>query len=404
MRPALVCCCAAAIVVAAAAIGTESFAQPSKQERNAARALAISGRKLYQAGDYETAIERFLGAEKIFHAPAHVLYLARAHAKLGQLVAALQIYQEIVDEPLTAKAPPAYHRAQDKARRELGALAPRIPAVELTVLGPAPDQGSVTIDDQPVASGALSSPQPLDPGEHRLTLQAPGWTEEQRLISLVEGETETLRVELRASAAGAGPSPGGSAGEEPLGEPLPVGPIVLLGLGGAGLIVGGVTGALALDREAELHERCPVNPCPPDNEALEDEAKVFATVSTPGLRRGWGCRGRRARLAPLRFLGFGRRGESPAAPTAARSDELGDWGDVLTGPEDSSPPAEDRSDQLVQGGDTPTGMRAYEAAGTAKGGLVAGKRSARAPLGFGTSPTGSLRADGLVGSGGHALA
>ncbi|MBW2456034.1 MAG: hypothetical protein JRI68_16065 [Deltaproteobacteria bacterium] len=282
MRRALVCCCAAAIFAAAAAIGTESSAQPSKQERNAARALAISGRKLYKAGDYGTAIERFHSAEEIFHAPAHVLYLARSHAKLGRLVAARMLYQQIVDERLGGDVPPAFHQAQAKARRELGALASRVPAVELTILGPAPDQVSVTIDDRPVPPEALGSPQPLDPGDHRITVRAPGWTEAQRLVSLTEGETKPLRIELRAGVGGSSPSPTGDA-DHPLGESLPVGPIVLLGFGGAALIVGGVTGALALDREEELHDRCPTNPCPPENEALEDDATVFATVSTVGF-------------------------------------------------------------------------------------------------------------------------
>jgi len=284
MGRALVWFCVAGLILAAATVGSDSSAQPSKQERNAARALAISGRKLYRAGDYETAIERFHSAEAIVHAPAHVLYLARAHAKLGRLVAARDLYQQIVDEPLGANDPAPFHRAQDKARREIEALAPRIPSVALTITGPSSEPITITLDDQPLPPGRVSSPVPVDPGEHRLAVTAPGWRTEQRSLSLAEGEAKTLTIALSRGDGPAVADPDGQ--DDGPGEPLPIGPIVLFGVGGAALIVGGVTGALALERSDELHDRCPPNPCPPENEALEDEAKVFATVSTVGFVLG----------------------------------------------------------------------------------------------------------------------
>jgi hypothetical protein len=50
--------------------------------------------------------------------------------------------------------------------------------------------------------------------------------------------------------------------------------------GGALLIGGVITGAIALDRAGELRDRCPTNPCAPENESLADEANALATAST----------------------------------------------------------------------------------------------------------------------------
>ena len=52
-------------------------------ERATARDAANSGRAAFDAGQYERAIDSFSRAESLVHAPPHLLFLARAQAKLA---------------------------------------------------------------------------------------------------------------------------------------------------------------------------------------------------------------------------------------------------------------------------------------------------------------------------------
>jgi len=52
-------------------------------ERATARDAANSGRAAFDAGQYERAIDSFSRAESLVHAPPHLLFMARAQAKLG---------------------------------------------------------------------------------------------------------------------------------------------------------------------------------------------------------------------------------------------------------------------------------------------------------------------------------
>ncbi len=92
-------------VLVGAALPPALAAEPdvSDQDRDSARALAKAGIALYQQGRHQEAIEQLSSAEKLFHAPAHLLYMARAHAKLGQLVVAHRLYVDVESEADSAK-------------------------------------------------------------------------------------------------------------------------------------------------------------------------------------------------------------------------------------------------------------------------------------------------------------
>src|SRR5690606_24093782 len=53
-----------------------------------------------------------------------------------------------------------------------------------------------------------------------------------------------------------------------------------IGLGGALLAVGGITGALALKGERDLDQRCHGGVCPASEQDALDSARTFASVST----------------------------------------------------------------------------------------------------------------------------
>jgi hypothetical protein len=60
---------------------------------------------------------------------------------------------------------------------------------------------------------------------------------------------------------------------------------VLLGVGGAGLALGGIFGLMAISKKGDLE--CPDQQCPPGDETDKlDSARTFATVSTIGFGVG----------------------------------------------------------------------------------------------------------------------
>src|SRR4051794_4053633 len=68
------------------------------EERAAARAAATEGAKAYDEKRYGDAVELFLKAESLLHAPPHLLYLARSYEKLGKLVKAQETYSKLTHE------------------------------------------------------------------------------------------------------------------------------------------------------------------------------------------------------------------------------------------------------------------------------------------------------------------
>ncbi len=60
-------------------------------------------------------------------------------------------------------------------------------------------------------------------------------------------------------------------------------PWVALGVGGAGLIAGGITGILALSAHSDLASKCGSAPCPPSEQSAVDSYNALGTVSTVGF-------------------------------------------------------------------------------------------------------------------------
>src|SRR5262245_168260 len=87
-------------------------AAQTDEQRAAARAVATEGAAAFNQGRFKDAVDLFTRAEALVHAPPHLLFLARAHAKLGQFVKAREAYMKILKEQLTANAPPAFRNAQ----------------------------------------------------------------------------------------------------------------------------------------------------------------------------------------------------------------------------------------------------------------------------------------------------
>ncbi|WP_438030457.1 hypothetical protein [Sorangium sp. So ce233] len=264
-----------------------ALAQVSDADRATARSLAVEGQESLDRKDYAAALDRFRRADAIIHAPTLLLGVARAQVGLGQWIAAQESYSRILREGAPEGSPEPFFEAIAAAQRELDALAPRIPQVLLSVRGP--DAADVTIDGEPVPRAALGVRRPVDPGEHTVRATAAGFAPVEVKLTLAEGASEAVALELKPIA----PPPGAS--RPPLARAPDAGPvasgrgtrttlgIAALGLGGVGVAAGAVGGLLAIGKHSDLSDRCPGNRCDPSLQGDVDSYHAMGTLSTIGF-------------------------------------------------------------------------------------------------------------------------
>lgn len=266
-------------------------------DRATARALAAEGQAAFDKGDYETAADRFSRADALIHAPTLLLALARSQVKLGKLVQANENYQRILREGVPANSPPAFAKAYEDAKKEADAITPRLAWVTISVAGSS--EPNVVLDgDTPVSRAALDVKRAVNPGDHTVRVTADGFLPADGKFSVGEGESTELKLNLEPNPEAAkGPATGPSgiaskswnAAANPQsdqtrssGSQRTFG-FVALGVGGAGLIVGGVTGLLAMNKHSSLESQCPNGLCPKDQSAALNSYRTLGTVSTVGF-------------------------------------------------------------------------------------------------------------------------
>jgi len=77
-------------------------------DKATARELATAGIQLHQQGKHAEALDQLRRAQELFNAPVHLLYIARAQEKLGQLVEAAENLRTLSRQVLQPGAPEAW--------------------------------------------------------------------------------------------------------------------------------------------------------------------------------------------------------------------------------------------------------------------------------------------------------
>jgi hypothetical protein len=188
----------ACAVLGASLCGSVSpaFAQ-SDEQRAGARTLATEGATAFNEGRYKDAVDLFTKAESLVHAPPHLLFLARSHAKLGQYVKAREAYLKVVKEQLPSTAPQAFRDAQSAAEEERKQVEPHIGRLLVKVEGAEGAKDlAVTIDGQPFSTVLLGVPQPMDPGDHTIAATATGYKAEPAKVTLKDAGQGAVTIKL----------------------------------------------------------------------------------------------------------------------------------------------------------------------------------------------------------------
>ena len=252
----------ASILLVAALASSVARAEPGEADRASARSLASEGYDALEHKDYATAVDRFRHADALVHAPTIGVDLARALIGLGRYVEAYERYQLVIREGVPKGSPASWKKAIEDAQSEVTTLEPRLGWVVIHVMGPLDPQ--VTIDGIDVPEAALGARRAADPGRRSVYASAPGFEPGTETVTLKEGEEQVVTLVLKRSAsphaaAPAPPPPGQPARPAHPASRLPT--WIAFGVGGAGLVVGTVTGVLALGVHSDLADRCPSGTC-----------------------------------------------------------------------------------------------------------------------------------------------
>jgi hypothetical protein len=165
------------------------------EERAGARALADQGATAFDEGRWSDAVDLFTRAQSVIDAPIHLLYIARAQEKQGNLVQAMEAYIKASRAQLAPNAPPVFQEAKREAEAELEALTPRLPQVTVTVSGAdGVDDVVVKVDGEPLPAAFVGVKRPANPGKH--TYSAEGATLEAQEVTIAVNERGEASVEL----------------------------------------------------------------------------------------------------------------------------------------------------------------------------------------------------------------
>jgi hypothetical protein len=300
-------------------LAPEVLAQTA-EERAGARAAAEQGVKAFADGRWAEAADLMGRAEKLVHAPTHLLYQAQAEEKLGHLVVAHELYLKIVREKLAPGSPEVFLSAQKEAQSRADALRPKLSQVSIVVQGsPAGTAVHVTMDDHRVPDALVGVPHPIDPGEHRFEATAEGMRSSLAKVVLREGASETVVLTLQGDPASAKPTaapapalmdgttaaPGqpAAAPTQPASatadastsssgmHPLKIGGFVGLGVGVVGLGVGTIFAIRSNSFRSDADALCsPNGTCPTANrpriDELDSDADSAKTIAIVGFVAG----------------------------------------------------------------------------------------------------------------------
>ena len=269
-----------ALMVAAAVVhvAPDAAAAPTAAEKETARKLVKEGRKKLKGGEVDSAIEDFESAHEIMGVPTTGLQLGKAQIEAHLLVEARDTLLAVTRIPEEGREPWQYKKARKDAKKLAKDIEPRIPQLELELIGrPEGSELSLTIDGDDISMAAIDVPLSLNPGDHVVVVRS-GKNERRVEVNLSEGEKSSVTLDVSGLIEKEEPKKD-EPKEEPSGGPSAL-VYVGYGVAGAGLLVGGVTGFMTLSKGSDLDDQCVDNRCPPSAHDDVDAGQTLGTIST----------------------------------------------------------------------------------------------------------------------------
>ncbi|AUX38749.1 hypothetical protein SOCE26_001270 [Sorangium cellulosum] len=292
------------------AIAAPASAQPDAVAM--AESHFVRGRADMLAGRYQTGCPALAESHRLDPRPGRLFTLAECEARRGRIATAIARYNDYL--ALYSRMSKAERIKQHERYRlsleQRDALAPLVPHVTLSLPSGAPAGTVVRHDGITLERPSLGVALPVDPGEHVVTTQAPRGPVHEVKFTIEASESRTIHLEVKPPVEepppvrSQGPSvkqgvvPPGDRVAGPAPAPPAAGPggrravtYVTGGLAVSGLVLGSVTGWMALSESSRAATECSnigpdVAECSPLGKAAGDRAKHLGLMSTIGFGAG----------------------------------------------------------------------------------------------------------------------
>jgi len=290
------------VLLAVAALGVSPVALAQASDPAAADALFRKGRESAEKGDWAGACPKFTESQRLDPAPGTLLNLADCEEHLGAFASAYEHFKTALETL------PAGDDRVPFARQRLAALEKRVPHLTLNAAPGLPAAAKVMRDDVALGSASFGLALPVDPGAHRILVKAPGHEDRSFTIELRPGDALTVLVAAGeadrrsdVAAASGGASSSAELGRRRSTDRAPDNAasgsgvtrgvsVALLGLGAAGIVTGGVTGALVLSDKSVVSDPSHCNQithaCDQRGVDAASAGRVLSPVSTAAFAVG----------------------------------------------------------------------------------------------------------------------
>jgi hypothetical protein len=307
-----------AAILASMLVATAARADPTAADRETARTLMDQGHVLQDKGDLKEALKHFKAADDIMHVPTTAVPVAKLQVALGLLVEARDtLASSMRRTPEKAADPQPFKDARSEGERLDASLAGRVPGLTITVKGAVEgEKPALAIDGLDVPAAALGLPRAVNPGHHVLVAKT-ATAEGRQEFDIREGEQRQAEITLESTGAPAVQPPRRTPETPGSSRPSHSPSLVTwvgVGLGGAGVIAGSVTGLMAISKTPGLTSECANHVCGPTAHSALASANTLATVSDVAFAAA----GVGAALAVISLVvGHEPSTEPPADPPAA---------------------------------------------------------------------------------------
>jgi hypothetical protein len=215
--------------------------------------------------------------------------------ELGRWVDASERYLDVTRLQVPDRGSEVHQKAQADAAEARAALLPRIPRLRISLRGAEAASVSISIDGAPLGPGAVGLPLPLNPGEHRVVAKR-GSERVEKTTVLEEGKESRVELSFKPEPAKpptppkpitrrvVAPKPDPEPSDGPDG--LRVGGFVALGIGGAALVAGIVTGVVLLVENDKLSDECVEGECSFGSQGNVDTYNALRPTTTVTLAVG----------------------------------------------------------------------------------------------------------------------
>jgi len=283
--------------------------QPTAVDRETARSLVGLGHQRFAAKDLQGALEAYDGADAIMGVPTTGILVGKTQLALGRLIASRDTLLRVARYPVKPAEPSQYTNARNEAKQLAREIGTRIPSLQVRVTGVTKtSELEVKVDDVLLVGALVKLPRKLDPGLHTISVSCRGYLTHEQTVTVAESDQRVVEVVLVADPAAGktqpvnsalglksqppnkpkpAPQPHDTSPDRPDGPDLTTLAYIAFGLGGAGLVLGTITGAVSLSTTSDLKDRCPTtDTCPESVRPDYDRALALANVSNVSFALG----------------------------------------------------------------------------------------------------------------------